>query len=158
MSTPIPEGFVGRSTELRYAKALPNVDPSTLTLKRVGMCRGKSLDVQWDTADATGDTSPDYTRQNLVTFKSATISTEYVRMKADQENQRELIKHIVSPGAETDFQPSVYIEYTNPVEGMVISGFFIANTSNFSDGFDAEATGTLEFMSNSAITLDYPVS
>jgi hypothetical protein len=46
--------FTGRDVVVYYAIGCPEVQP-TPALPRLGMMRGKTTGVEWETADATGD-------------------------------------------------------------------------------------------------------
>jgi predicted secreted protein len=49
--------------------------------RRLGMMRGKTTGVEWETADATADQSAAYTQENLVTYKNVSFSGDGVSRK-----------------------------------------------------------------------------
>ena len=111
-------GYVGRDVMLEYSLQPKDTAPESLVFVRLGMCQEKELNTTWDTVDATGDTSPNFTKENLVTFKSVAITGGYVSMGDDVENQAAFEDHIFSPPAETNYQPpntpNTCLLYTSP--------------------------------------------
>ena len=67
-------GYVGRDVMLEYSLQPKDTAPESLVFVRLGMCQEKELNTTWDTVDATGDTSPNFTKENLATFKSVAIT------------------------------------------------------------------------------------
>lgn len=81
---------VGRTYGLFYAFGAETVNPGTLTFVQLGMCQGKEWATEFETVDATGDTSPGLTKQNLVTFRNVSMSFDGIAMGPAEENQKAL--------------------------------------------------------------------
>jgi len=143
--------FVGRDVVVNYAIGLKTVDPATLTFKRLGMMRGKSMKTSWDTVDVTGDTSPDYTKENLVTFKSVEFSGDGVSYGEDVANQKEMKSHVINPGSGTGNQPMVWIQMIDP-DGDAYEGPFIVSEWSDDRPYSDAATWSISAMSNGAVT------
>ena len=145
-------GYVGRDVLLEFSLQPPSTDVASLTFERLGMCRGKELALSWDTADATGDTSAAFLKENLATFKSATISGDYVSMASDIENQAAFEDHIITPPAETGYQPFMWLRLTFGTGGRVVTGNFLVNENNSSAPYSDVVTATFSAMSNGELT------
>ncbi|EGX8027055.1 hypothetical protein JHG11_004666, partial [Salmonella enterica subsp. enterica serovar Infantis] len=62
--------FTGRDVVVYYAIGCPEVQPTASAYQRLGMMRGKTVNAEWETADATADMSAAFTQENLVTYKN----------------------------------------------------------------------------------------
>lgn len=141
--------YTGRDYIIDYAIADETANPASLTFERLGMLRTKSLGMQWDTVDTTGDTNADYTRSNLVTFKAFTLSGDAVFDDSAAQNQIDFMDHIAFPPSATQYQPKVWLRVTRQ-DGVVRQGPFLVTTCNESANYDAEMTWDFEAMSNGA--------
>ena len=147
--------FVGRSVLLYWSD-----DPSTTVVPddadfmRLGGIRGKEYGPEWETADATSDTSPDFTRENLVTFKNNNISLNGVIRQESSSNQLELQDFIDSPPDANNNQPCGWLRIVEPIEGdnefRQTSVPVIFTSWRKSAPHDDVATWTLEALSNGA--------
>ena len=99
--------FTGRDVIIEYAIAKEDAASASLTYKRLGMMRSKSLSTSWETADTTADQSPDFTKTSLVTFKAVEFTGDGVSYSDAIFNQIEFKKHAISPGVATGNQPKV---------------------------------------------------
>ena len=104
----------GGSVMVEYAIAEETANPATLTRKRLGMMRGKGIDISWDTIDTTGDMSPGYTKTSMVSFKQGEFSGDGVSYDDAIYNQRELFIHSISPSSVTGGQPKLWLFITYP--------------------------------------------
>jgi predicted secreted protein len=140
----------GRDFIVSFAVANEDASVGSLTFKRLGMLRGKEFNTTWDTVDTTGDTSPDFTRTSLVTFKTVTFNGDAVLDSSAAENQSEFQAAVVSPGVSTSYQPKVWFK----LEGIdgVYTGPFLVTSFSQSASFDAERTWSFESTSNGAVT------
>lgn len=141
--------YTGRDYIIEYAIADETANPASLTFKRLGMLRTKSLGRSWDTVDTTGDTNDDFTRTSLVTFGEFTVTGDAVFDDAASENQTEFIDHVHFPPAITQYTPKVWLQLTRQ-DGVVRRGPFIVPTCNESANYDAEMTWDFEAKSNGA--------
>lgn len=142
----------GRDVIVEYAIADENAIQGDLVYQRLGMMRTKSMKTSWDTADTTADSSPDFTKTSLVTFKSVEFSGDGVSYDDAVFNQEELEALVVSPGAATNFQPKVWFRLTYP-SGKTYGGpFIVSEWSNESPYSDA-ATWSLTAASNGAVVM-----
>lgn len=140
----------GRDFLVSFAVADETASVGSLTFKRLGMLRGKEFNTTWDTVDTTGDTSPDFTRTSLVTFKTVTFSGDAVLDNAALENQAEFQAAVVSPGVSTAYQPKVWFRLQG-LEGTYTGPFLVTSFSQ-SASFDAERTWSFESTSNGAVS------
>lgn len=139
--------FTGRDVVVEFAIALENADPAGLTYSRLGAMRGKSMKTSWDTVDATADDSPNFTKENLVTFKSVEFSGDGVSYGEDVSNQKNMKVQAISPGAGTNNQPKVWLRMTDP-DGDKWEGPFIVNEWSDDRPYSDVATWSLSAMSN----------
>jgi predicted secreted protein len=142
--------YVGRDVVVEFAPGLETVDPATLTFKTLGMMRTKTVGGTWDTADTTADSSPDYTRTSLVTFKSFEFSGDGVTYSDDIYNQKEFRSAVLSPTVATNYQPKIWLKLTFPDE--VIQGPFIVSEFSTDAPFDDAVTWSTSAASNGAVT------
>ncbi len=140
----------GRDTIIKFAIADENADPAGLTFKRLGMMRGKGMKVSWDTVDTTADQSPDFTKTNLVTFKSAEFSGDGVAYDDEIYNQTEFKAHAISPGAATGYQPKVWLQQIDP-NGDMYQGPFIITEWSDDRPYSDTATWSTTASSNGAV-------
>lgn len=145
-------GYVGRDVLLEYSTQAPTTDTASLTFTRLGMCRSKEFNLSWDTVTSTGDTSPQFLQENLATFKSATVSGDYVAMGSDIEGQAAFEDHIITPPAATGYQPFMWLRITFANTGRVVTGNFLVNENNMSAPYSDVVTGTFSAMSNGELT------
>ena len=69
---------VGRNVPVLFAVGTASSDPESLEFVRIGKVRDRSTSTEWDTIDATADTSPGLTKQNLVGYKQSEFGFSYV--------------------------------------------------------------------------------
>lgn len=144
--------YTGRDTTVEFAIAAEDADPSGLVYKPLGMMRGKSMKVSWDTVDTTADKSPDYTKTNLVTYKGFEFSGDGVSYTEEIHNQREFKGHAISPGSATGNQPKVWIRMTDTIGGDTYEGPFIVNEYSDDRPHADAATWSMSAMSNGGVT------
>lgn len=144
------EQFVGRDVVLNFAIGTESVDPATLTFKRLGMMRTKSMRTSWDTVDTTADMSPSFTKTNLVTFKMVEFTGDGVSYGEDLANQKEFKAHVISPGSGTGNQPKVWLQMIDP-DGDTYQGPFIVNEWSDERPYSDVATWSTAAMSNGAV-------
>ena len=145
-------GYVGRDVMLEYSLQPKDTAPESLVFVRLGMCQEKELNTTWDTVDATGDTSPNFTKENLVAFKSVAITGGYVSMGDDVENQAAFEDHIFSPPAETNYQPFMHLRITFLNGKRVITGPFIVSENGISMPHGDAVKGSFSSMSDGNVT------
>lgn len=142
--------YTGRDVVIQFAIGDENANPAGLTFKTLGMCRGKGMPVNWDTVDATADSSPQFTKQNLVTFKQVEFSADGVAYTEAIYNQAELKAHVYNPGAGTGNQPKVWLKQIAP-DGTTQGPFIVSEWSSEAP-HDNVVTWSLSAMSNGAVT------
>lgn len=142
--------FVGRDVIVSFAIKDEKTIPTAPEYKRLGMMRTKDWEVQWDDVDTTGDTSPDYTRTSLVTFKSINFSGDGVSYEDTAQNQAELEGHVFSPGAATLGQPKAWLKIEFP--DFTYYGPFLFTSFSRSAPFDDAVTWSSSAKSNGAVT------
>lgn len=143
---------VGRDVQVEFAIAAETATEGTVTWKTLGMMRGKSINTSWDTADTTADSSPDFTKTSLVTFKNVEFSGDGVSYDDAVHNQEELEAHVVSPGAGTANQPKVWFRLTYPSGKKYVGPFIVTEWSNDSPYSDT-ATWSITATSNGEVVL-----
>jgi len=139
----------GRDTTFRYAIADENATVGSLVFKELGMMRGKSMKTKWDTVDTTADKSPDFTKTNLVTFKSVEFSGDGVTYDDAIHNQNEFKAHVISPDSSTANQPKVWFEMTD-ISGTYVGPFIVSEWSDERPYADT-ATWSMSAMSNGQV-------
>ena len=142
--------FVGRDVVVKYAIGPETTAPAAGDYKRLGMMRAKDWEVQWDDVDTTGDTSPDFTRSALVTFKSITFSGDGVSYEDTVHNQAELEGHVFTPGSTTAGQPKVWFKIEFP--DFTYTGPFLCTSFSRAAPFDDAVTWSMSAKSNGAVT------
>ena len=140
---------VGRDVDIFYAIANEDVDPGTLTFLSLGQTRGRTLEDAWSTVDVTGDKSPAFTRQKLVSFKDVKADIDGVSYDDDLYNQIALKKHVAAPGAGTSNQPKVWLRFEFP--SYTRTGPFIATKLSEAVPYDDAWTWSMSFESNGEI-------
>lgn len=148
--------FLGRDVAVFYAIACPNAKPEEGAYKALGMMRGKSLSVEWETADATADKSADYTKESMVTYKSVSFSGDGVSRTEEIHNQKALKRHVINPGETTGAQPYVWLKLVSPLD--VTEGPFLCTSFKEEDPHDDVSTWSIECESAGKVTVsDVPV-
>lgn len=142
--------FTGRDVTIEFAIAAEDASYAGLTFFTLGMMRDKGMDVSWDTVDATADDSPQFTKENLVTFKQVEFSGSGVARTEALHNQAQLKAHIYNPGAGTGNMPKIWLRQTAP-DGVTY-GPFIANKWSSASPHADVVTWDMGAMSNGAIT------
>lgn len=142
--------YVGRDVAIEFAIADEDATSGSLTYKVLGMMRGKKSSVKWETADTTADLSPDFTKTNLVTFKSVEVSGDGVSYTDAVHNQAELKAHVYSPGSATANQPKAWLRITGP-DGVIEGPFIVSGWDDDAPYADA-VTWSITAMSNGACT------
>ncbi len=142
--------YTGRDVALEYAVGNPTDNPASLTFKRLGMLRDKSLSTNWDTVESTADMSPAFTKTNLVTFKGQEYSGSGVAYTDAIYNQNEIRAHVNNPGPATSNQPFVWLRETSPAGVML--GPFIVNQWDVAHPYSDVATFQFNAMSNGDVT------
>lgn len=140
----------GRDTTFEYAIASEDASEGSLVFKELGMMRGKSMKTKWDTVDTTADKSPDFTKTNLVTFKSVEFSGDGVTYNDAIHNQNEFKAHVISPSSTTAYQPKVWFRMTD-ISGTYVGPFIVSEWSDERPYADT-ATWSMSAMSNGAVT------
>lgn len=148
--------FLGRDVAVFFAIACPNAKPSSEDYKALGMMRGKTLSVEWETADATADKSADYTKESMVTYKSVSFSGDGVSRAEAIHNQKDLKRHIINPGETTGAQPYVWLKIVSPVD--VTEGPFLCTSFKEEDPNDDVSTWSIECESAGKVTVTDPVA
>ena len=142
--------YTGRDVLIEFAIGDENATLGSLVFKTLGMMRGKGMNVNWDVVDATGDKSPQFTRQSLVTYKQVEFSGDGVAYTEAVHNQAELKAHIYNPGAGTANQPKAWIRQTGP-DGVTVGPFIFSSWESASP-YDDVVTWSTSAQSNGAVT------
>jgi predicted secreted protein len=142
--------YTGRDVLIEFAIGDENATLGSLVFKTLGMMRGKGMNVNWDVVDATGDKSPEFTRQSLVTYKQVEFSGDGVAYTEAIHNQAELKAHIYNPGSGTANQPKAWIRQTEP-DGVTVGPFIFSSWESASP-YDDVVTWSTSAQSNGAVT------
>lgn len=142
----------GRKIAVYYKIGNPDTRPSEGDYKRLGMIRGKSRGVNWNTIDVTADTSEDGTTESMVTTKEKTVSFDGVSRGDDIQNQGVLLDHIESPSQDTDGQPYVWIKIVNPIINRIIEGCYLLSSLTEEYPYDDVCTWSIEGTSAGNVT------
>lgn len=142
--------FVGRDVTVEFAIADENAAIGSLSWQPLGMMRGKTLNSSWEIADTTADDSPQFTKTQLVTFKSVEFSGDGVTYTDAAFNQSTFKAHVINPGAGTGNQPKAWFRLTAP-DGVTVGPFIVTEWNEERPYADA-ATWSIGAMSNGAVT------
>ncbi|EPJ4168857.1 phage tail tube protein [Citrobacter freundii] len=134
--------FTGRDVAVFYAIACPDAQPAAGDYKRLGMMRGKTTGVEWETADATGDQSSAFTQENVVTYKNVSFSGDGVSRKEQIYGQKEIKRHVYNPSSDTSNQPYVWLKIVSPID--ITEGPFLVSSWQDEDPHDDVATWSIE--------------
>lgn len=134
--------FTGRDVVVYYAIGCPDAKPDDEMYKRLGMMRGKTIAAEWDTADATGDMSPAYTKESLVTYKNISFSGDGVTRKEEMYSQSALKRHVYNPPEETSNQPFVWFKIISPND--ITEGPFMVTSWSEEAPHDDVSTWSIE--------------
>lgn len=134
--------FTGRDVVVYYAIGCPEVQPAASAYNRLGMMRGKTVNAEWETADATADMSAAFTQENLVTYKNISFSGDGVTRKEDVYAQNALKRHVYNPPAETSNQPYVWFKIISPND--ITEGPFMVTSWGDEAPHDDVATWSIE--------------
>lgn len=134
--------LTGRDVVVYYAISCPEAQPTSSEYKRLGMMRGKTTSVEWDTADATGDMSTSFTKENLTTYKDVSFSGDGVTRKEDAYAQNALKRHVYNPSVETSNQPFVWFKIVSPND--ITEGPFLVTSWEDEAPHDDVATWSME--------------
>ncbi|EIT0701079.1 hypothetical protein L1G94_000520 [Escherichia coli] len=148
--------FTGRDVAVFFAIACPNAKPEAEAYKALGMMRGKTLSVEWETADATADKSADYTKESMVTYKSVSFSGDGVSRTEEIYNQKALKRHVINPGETTWAQPYVWLKLVSPFD--VTEGPFLCTSFKEEDPHDDVSTWSIECESAGKVTVTDPAA
>lgn len=142
----------GRKIAFYYVIGTPDTKPADADYKRLGMIKGKTRGVNWNTVDATADTSPDRTTESLVTTNEKTVSFDGISRGDDIQNQSVLLDHIENPSDDTDGQPYAWIKMVNPIINRVIKGCYLFSSLTEEYPYDDVCTWSIEGTSAGSIT------
>ncbi|PXZ04341.1 phage tail tube protein [Gilliamella apicola] len=142
----------GRKIAVYYVIGNPDTKPAEADYKRLGMIRGKTRGVNWNTIDITGDTSPDNTTESLVTTKEKTVSFDGISRGDDIQNQGALLDHVETPSQDTDGQPYAWIKIVNPIINRVLEGCYLLSSLTEEYPYDDVCTWSIEGTSAGDIT------
>ena len=141
--------FTGRDSALYYCIGCPGNKPVLADYKRLGMMRGKTMEVSWDNADATGDMSAEHTKETLVTYKNVTFSGDGVSRKEAVYNQKEVKRHAYNPSDATNGQPYIWLKFITPID--VTEGCFTITSWSDESPHDDVATWSTECSSTGVV-------
>ncbi|MCO6539847.1 MAG: hypothetical protein J6569_06910 [Gilliamella sp.] len=142
----------GRKVGVYYSIGNPDKKPNDTDYKRLGMIRGKSRGVNWNTIDVTADTSEDGTTESMVTTKEKTVSFDGISRGDDIQTQSALLDHIESPSQDTDGQPYAWIKIVNPTINRVIEGCYLLSSLTEEYPYDDVCTWSIEGTSAGNVT------
>lgn len=144
--------YTGRSFAFEFAIAAEDAPPADGDWLALGAMRDKSIGFKWDTADATGDDSPEATKESIGTFKSVDISGSGVSRGTDRPNQDLFEAHVNDPGVVTGGQPNVWLRLTHP-SGKKYSGFFFVSEFSTDAPYADVITWSMTATSNGEVTI-----
>lgn len=133
--------YVGKDVAVDYVIACGDVLPLEADWKSLGSMRAKELSGEWDTTDATDDSSVGGIREMLATFMSVTVSGDGVLKKVGGENLTELTKHFFNP-VETSGQPTLWLRMTFP--DLTFKAYFLLSSFGRNAQYDDVAQYSLE--------------
>lgn len=142
---------IGRLVLLNFWIAPPTANLADAVWSRLGGMRTKSIKWAWQTADATDDTSPDFTEEKLATFKNVTINGDGVSRFDLASNQEAFEAQATTPGASTSYQPYAWLQMVYP-NGKSYQGPFLINEFGADASYSEACLFNLAAESAGAIT------
>jgi len=141
--------FVGRDVVLEYYIGCGDTLPLPNQWKRLGSMRTKEFNLEWETTDATDDSSIGKLREMLATFLTLGISGDgTVKVSdGDASNLVELTKHVANPEA-TNGQPNAWVRLTFP--DLTFTAYMIVTNMSRSAPYDDVATYSFESSSTAS--------
>lgn len=141
--------FVGRDIAIYYST---NQDGSAVPTDfvRLGSVRDRSFGPEWDTVDATADTSVGDVREFLVTYKQFNPSFSGVVSNKDADNQKALELYINNPA---NSQPCGWVRIVRPLSGTqnrVYEIFVIFTSYTIDATYDDVSTFSMETLNSGA--------
>ena len=122
---------------------------------RVGSLRNKSFGVEWETVDATTDTSRNQTRENLVTFKTFNPSFSGLADDSNDFDLDGLEDYVNNPPSG---QPRGWVRLERPARNGTIKTYDIpvqSTSFNFTANYDQPAEFNFENLSDGGVTISY---
>ncbi len=156
-------GFVGRDVALEFGLACGDVDPRLpgFNWTPFASMRTKEMNLTWDTADASSDSSVNSLRENLATFLAFEISGDGVAKQSvngEPSAFTTLTKHVANPGPEFSNQPVVWLRLTFP--DLTFIAYMLVSELSRSAPYDDVVTFSLTAAAASSdfglIVLDTP--
>lgn len=143
------EKLVGRDIAIYYST---NQDSSAVPsdFVRLGSIRDRSFGPEWDTVDATADTTEGDVREYLVTYKNFNPSLSGVVSNRDTDNQKALELYVNNP---TNSQPCGWLRIVRPIsatENRVYEIFVIFTSYSIDATYDDVATFSLDTLNSGA--------
>ena len=141
--------FVGRDVVMEYFIGCGNVLPQPDQFKRIGSMRTKEQTMEWESTDATDDSSIGALREQLATFLSFGISGDGTVKKTanDSAHLVELTKHFANPVA-TGGQPKAWMRMTYP--DLTFTCYMLLTNLSRSAPYDDVTTYSLEASSTTS--------
>jgi hypothetical protein len=145
---------IGRDYAVSYSFDTDRITPPS-DFVRLGSLRNKSFGPEWETVDATTDTSRDQTRENLVTFKAFNPELSGLVDTDATYNHDTLEDYVISPD---DGQPRGWIRIERPTTGGQIKTYDIPvlfTSFSIAANYDAVVEFTLSCLSDGATVISY---
>lgn len=139
------EDYTGKDVALYYHIDCGNSKPAEGEWKRLGSMRTKTFEVNWETVDATTDTSPGNRRVNLTTFQTIEFSGDGKCRASgvDSTNLNEVNMHALVPDGG---KPVIWLKLMFPDISFI--DFF--NITNFSRSAPHDDIATFSISCNPA--------
>jgi len=149
------DAYLGRDIAVYYSLSTSTTPP--VDHVRLGMVRGKEFGPEWDTVDATADTSPGQIRQYLATFKNFNPSFDGVSSLDDADNQDALESHINAPPVASNSQPCGWIKIVRPRAGTSVTRVYdvpvLFTSFRITGAYDDVSTWSMDTQSTGSVTI-----
>lgn len=146
--------FIGRDCAIYYSLDTDReTAPDDYT--RLGSMRNKSFGPEWETVDATTDTSREQTRENLVTFKSFNPSLSGLVDDSAIYDHDALEDYATSPESG---QPRGWIRVERPAKNDTVKTYDIPvqfTSFGITANYDSPAEFSIECLSDGAAQISY---
>lgn len=160
MAAPVPkyknmEAAKGSNVPFFYAIAKAGTPPDLATYVQGCFKRGFEVSDSFDSIDITGDCSEGAYKESISGFRESTMSIDFVSRKGDgtASNQIALWKHLKTPGAATDNDPTIWMLYFDPVMDVQVVQCLTATSVSNSYQYDDAISFSAEFNAVGAPTI-----
>jgi hypothetical protein len=117
--------------------------------------RNKEFGAEWEDVDATADDSPDFTRENLVTFKSFPVTLDGVSRQEESKGLDTLEDYVINP---PNGQPCGWLKIVRPSKNSQNKTYYVPmifTSFKTTSAYDDVVKWNMDSKSNGAVSIEY---